>query len=47
MPLGLLKYLISNLLLILAMLEGFLQFGYLLLEVEICRLSKSKVALKF
>jgi hypothetical protein len=46
MPLGLLKYLISNLL-ILAMLEGFLQFSYLLLEVEICRLSKSKVALKF
>jgi hypothetical protein len=28
------------------MLEGFRQFGYLLLEVEIRRLSKIEVALK-
>jgi hypothetical protein len=45
-PLELLKCLISNLLLVLAMLEGFRQFGYLFLEVEIRRLSKIEVALK-
>jgi hypothetical protein len=43
----LLKCLISNLLLVLAMLQGFCQFGYLFLEVKIRRLSKSEVALKF
>jgi hypothetical protein len=43
----LLKCLISNLLLVLAMLQGFRQFGHLLLEVKIRRLGKSEVALKF
>jgi hypothetical protein len=45
--LGLLKCLISNLLLVLAMLQGLRQFGYLFFEVKIRRLSKSEVALKF
>jgi hypothetical protein len=46
-PLGLLKCLISNFLLVLAMLQGFRQFGHLPLEIKIRRLSESEVALMF
>jgi hypothetical protein len=45
--LRLLKCFASNFLLILANLQGFCQFGYLLFEVNVRRLSKSKVAFKF
>jgi hypothetical protein len=40
----LLKCLIRNFLLVLATLQGFHQFGYLLLEIKIRGLSKGEVA---